>query len=109
MCHHCSVFYLSFTAAWNKNGILGDNDKESKKSMTNASTAMNHLLLGKKPLVATKPRRPPHPGKDFFNWDALEEYDSLWFCKDTHGYLPLKSFQNNAFVDTAHFKGKNLL
>ena len=23
---------------------------------------MNHLLLGKKPLVATKPRRGPHPG-----------------------------------------------
>ena len=30
--------------------------------VSNASTAMNHLLLGKKPLVATKPRRGPHPG-----------------------------------------------
>ena len=30
--------------------------------VSNASTAMNHLLLGKKPLVATKPRRAPHPG-----------------------------------------------
>ena len=28
----------------------------------NASTAMNHLLLGKKPLVNAKPRRGPHPG-----------------------------------------------
>ena len=57
------VLQLSFhIAAWNKNGILGDNDEDSKKPVTNASTAMNHLLLGKKPLVATKPRRPPHPG-----------------------------------------------
>ena len=30
---------------------------------SSASTvAMNHLLLGKKPLVAAKPRRPPIPG-----------------------------------------------
>ena len=28
----------------------------------NPSTAMNHLLLGKKPLVNSKPRRGPHPG-----------------------------------------------
>lgn len=28
----------------------------------NPSNAMNHLLLGKKPLVNSKPRRGPHPG-----------------------------------------------
>ena len=27
-----------------------------------SSSAMNHLLLGKKPLVNAKPRRGPHPG-----------------------------------------------
>ena len=56
-------FYLFSSAAWNKNGILGENNKDPKKSVTSASTAMNHLLLGKKPLVAKKPRRPPPPGK----------------------------------------------
>ena len=29
---------------------------------SNPSTAMNHLLVGKKPLVNAKPRRGPHPG-----------------------------------------------
>ena len=31
-------------------------------STSNPSAAMNHLLLGKKPLVNSKPRRGPHPG-----------------------------------------------
>jgi len=55
--------HIILASAWNKNGILGENNKDPKKSVTSASTAMNHLLLGKKPLVAKKPRRPPPPGK----------------------------------------------
>ena len=38
-----------------------NNAKNTGGGVTNASTAMNHLLLGKKPLT-TKPRRPAHPG-----------------------------------------------
>ena len=58
----------NFSAAWNKNGILPGNEttnnsgsKSTGTGVSNASTAMNHLLLGKKPLT-TKPRRPAHPG-----------------------------------------------
>ena len=40
----------------------GEHGKKLATGVSNASTAMNHLLLGKKPLVATKPRRGPHPG-----------------------------------------------
>ena len=40
----------------------GEPGKKVTTGVSNASTAMNHLLLGKKPLVATKPRRGPHPG-----------------------------------------------
>ena len=47
-----------FTAAL-QNGEPG---QKVATGVSNASTAMNHLLLGKKPLVATKPRRGPHPG-----------------------------------------------
>lgn len=55
--------HIILSSAWNKNGILGvDQENPSKTSVTNASTAMNHLLLGKKPLVTSKPRRPVNPG-----------------------------------------------
>ena len=40
----------------------GESGQKVATGVSNASTAMNHLLLGKKPLVATKPRRAPHPG-----------------------------------------------
>ena len=53
------VFYfLSYTAALQN----GESGQKVATGVSNASTAMNHLLLGKKPLVATKPRRAPHPG-----------------------------------------------
>ena len=61
-------FFSHIPAAWNKNGILPGNEtsnnsggKNTGTGVSNASTAMNHLLLGKKPLT-TKPRRPAHPG-----------------------------------------------
>ena len=61
--HILPRIFITFSAAWNKNGILGnENPNQSKNTgVSNASTAMNHLLLGKKPLT-TKPRRPAHPG-----------------------------------------------
>ena len=50
--------FLSYTAALQN----GESGQKVATGVSNASTAMNHLLLGKKPLVATKPRRAPHPG-----------------------------------------------
>ena len=46
-------------------GVAGDDNKSrvgNNYASNSASTAMNHLLLGKKPLVNKKPRKGPHPG-----------------------------------------------
>ena len=64
-------FLLCVLAAMNnqmpiKDGVGGDGCRQqvgnNYASNNNPSTAMNHLLLGKKPLVNAKPRRGPHPG-----------------------------------------------
>ena len=59
-----------FLAAMNnqmpiKEGVGGEGYRQqvgNNYASNNPSTAMNHLLLGKKPLVNSKPRRGPHPG-----------------------------------------------
>ena len=53
-----SFAFFTFIAALQN----GESGQKVATGVSNASTAMNHLLLGKKPLVATKPRRAPHPG-----------------------------------------------
>jgi hypothetical protein len=50
-------------AALNKNGPMGRMEASRRLNGSSGNPiTMNQLLLGKKPLIATKPRRAPHPG-----------------------------------------------
>ena len=67
------MYYGLLLAAMNnqmpiKEGVGANNGYRQQVGNNNSSntvpssSAMNHLLLGKKPLVNSKPRRGPHPG-----------------------------------------------